>query len=91
MQNSEKGTPRHPRVQQIVLDTPGARELLNNLADYAGLPAGPQAIAIGGAGGKHRAGALTELLGRELSERGYKVEVEHSHIHVPRVLTPTAS
>ncbi|MET9593151.1 hypothetical protein ABZY45_19745 [Streptomyces sp. NPDC006516] len=25
----------HPRVQDIVLTTPGARELLSNLADYA--------------------------------------------------------
>ncbi|MER6103685.1 hypothetical protein ABT115_15505 [Streptomyces sp. NPDC001832] len=42
------------RVQDIVLNTPGARELLANLADYAGLPAGPRRIAIGCAGGKHR-------------------------------------
>ncbi|MFF1446144.1 hypothetical protein [Streptomyces sp. NPDC058295] len=39
-----------PRVQDIVLKTPGARELLANLADYAPLPAGPRRIAIGCAG-----------------------------------------
>jgi RNase adaptor protein for sRNA GlmZ degradation len=81
---------RHPRVQQIVLSTPGSRELLANLAAYAELPAGPRSIAIGCAGGKHRAGALTELLGRELRERGYDVEIEHRHIHLPRVLGQTA-
>ncbi|MGW7047060.1 RapZ C-terminal domain-containing protein [Streptomyces avermitilis] len=41
----------NPRVQDIVLATPGARELLANLAD---LPAGPRRIAIGCAGGRHR-------------------------------------
>lgn len=44
----------NPRVQDAVLKTPGARELLANLADYATLPAGPRRIAIGCAGGKHR-------------------------------------
>ncbi|WP_394816538.1 RapZ C-terminal domain-containing protein [Streptomyces lancefieldiae] len=43
-----------PRVQDVVLNTPGARELLANLADYADLPAGPRRIAIGCAGGRHR-------------------------------------
>ncbi|MFH8581746.1 hypothetical protein [Streptomyces zaomyceticus] len=33
----------NPRVQDVVLNTPGARELLANLADYADLPAGPAA------------------------------------------------
>ncbi|OXM59043.1 hypothetical protein, partial [Amycolatopsis sp. KNN50.9b] len=51
-----------PRVQGVVLATPGARELLANLADYADLPAGPSRIAIGCAGGRHRASGLTELL-----------------------------
>ncbi|MFF1405049.1 hypothetical protein [Streptomyces sp. NPDC058294] len=41
----------HPRVQDVVLNTPGARELIANLADYADLPAGPRRIAIGCAGG----------------------------------------
>ncbi|MGW6928382.1 RapZ C-terminal domain-containing protein [Streptomyces sp. NPDC054950] len=39
-----------PRVQDVVLKTSGARELLANLADYATLPAGPRRIAIGRAG-----------------------------------------
>jgi RNase adaptor protein for sRNA GlmZ degradation len=41
---------RNERVQAVVLGTPGARELLQNLADYAMLPAGPQRIAVGCAG-----------------------------------------
>ena len=77
---------RNPRVQDIVLNTNGARELLANLADYAALPAGPESIAIGCAGGKHRAASLVELLARQLRERGHVVEVEHRHVHLPRVL-----
>jgi RNase adaptor protein for sRNA GlmZ degradation len=49
----------NPHVQDIVRNTPGARELLDNLADYAGLPAGPRPIAIGCVGGRHRAAAST--------------------------------
>lgn len=78
---------RDARVQQVVLNTPGARELLVNLADYAELPAAPGSIAIGCAGGKHRAPALVELLARLLRERGLReVVVEHRHVHLPRVL-----
>jgi UPF0042 nucleotide-binding protein len=77
---------RDPRVQDIVLNTPGARELLDNLASYAQLPAGPRTIAIGCAGGKHRASSLIELLAQELRTRGRVAEVEHRHVHLPRVL-----
>ncbi|MEU9072053.1 RNase adapter RapZ [Streptomyces sp. NPDC048306] len=81
----------HPRVQDVVLNTPGARELLDNLADYADLPASPSRIAIGSAGGRHRACGLTELLARELRDRGREVVVEHLHVHLPRVLKTPAS
>jgi RNase adaptor protein for sRNA GlmZ degradation len=78
---------RDPRVQTIVLATPGARELLINLADYAALPAGPRAIAIGCADGRHRAPALAELLATLLSDRGHLgIEIDHLHVHLPRVL-----
>lgn len=76
----------NPRVQDIVLNTPGARELLDNLVEYASLPAGPTRIAVGCAGGKHRAAALVTLLGAELEDRGRSVAVEHRHVHLPRVL-----
>ncbi|MFE1198513.1 hypothetical protein ACFW6E_38175 [Streptomyces olivaceoviridis] len=73
----------NPLVQNVVLATPGARELLANLAD---LPAGPRRIAIGCAGGKHRASALTELLARALRDRGRQADVEHLHVHLPHIL-----
>lgn len=81
----------NPRVQDVVLNTPGARELIANLADYANLPAGPHRIAIGCAGGKHRAAGITELLARELRARGRQVDVEHLHVHLPRVLKAPAN
>ena len=84
---------RDARVQKVVLNTPGARELIVNLADYAASPAAPRTIAIGCAGGRHRAPALVELLAALLSERGLgrrEVEIEHRHIHLPRVLTTEA-
>ncbi|MFI8200490.1 hypothetical protein ACIF6K_28900 [Streptomyces sp. NPDC085942] len=82
----------HPRVQDVVLNTPGARELLDNLADYADLPASPRSIGIGCAGGRHRACGLIEILARELRKRGREVEVKHLHAHLPRVLkTPTGA
>ncbi|MFD8500793.1 ATPase [Amycolatopsis sp. NPDC059657] len=79
---------RDPRVQDIVARTPGAQELLANLIDYAELPSGPRRIAVGCAGGRHRSGSLVELLAATLRARGHQVEVEHRHIHLPRVLRP---
>ncbi|MEU9382435.1 RNase adapter RapZ [Streptomyces sp. NPDC048279] len=76
----------HPRVQDVVLATPGARELLDNLADYAALPAGPRRIAIGCAGGRHRACALIELLAQRVADRGIAAMTLHLHAHLPRVL-----
>jgi UPF0042 nucleotide-binding protein len=81
----------HPRVQQVVLNTPGAPELLDNLTAYALLPAGPQTIAIGCAGGRHRACSLTEILGHRLRGLHRDVEIEHLHAHLPRVLTTSGS
>ena len=78
---------RDLRVQKVVLNTPGARELIINLADYAQVPAGPRTIAIGCAGGRHRAPALVELLALLLGDRGHaEVVVEHRHVNLPRVL-----
>lgn len=78
---------RDARVQRVVLATPGARELLKNLADYAMQTVGsPRRIAVGCAGGRHRAASVVELLAHELRGRGRDVVVEHQHIDRPRVL-----
>jgi UPF0042 nucleotide-binding protein len=78
---------RDPRVQDIVLRTPGAEALLDNLVAYLELPTRPRRLGIGCAGGKHRAPALVILLAKRLRARGYRVEVVHRHIHLRRVLT----
>ena len=76
-----------PRVQQVVARTPGAEELLENLAAYADLvDAAPSRIAIGCAGGRHRAPSLVELLAERLRDGGHDVRVEHLHVHLPRVI-----
>ena len=77
---------RDPRVQAVVLATPGAPELLDNLVAHALLPAGPRRIAIGCAGGKHRACALVELLDSRLRNCGLPATIRHLHAHLPRVL-----
>ncbi len=81
----------HPRVQDVVLNTVGARELIDNLAEYALLPAGPKTIALGCAGGRHRACGLVELTAQRVRARGREVEIEHLHAHLPRVLKKAAS
>ncbi|MFE0776786.1 hypothetical protein [Streptomyces sp. NPDC058861] len=40
---------------------------------------------------RKRAAGLTELLARELRARGRQVDVEHLHVHLPRVLKPTGT
>ncbi|REF00288.1 RapZ C-terminal domain-containing protein [Thermomonospora umbrina] len=81
----------HLKVQDVVINTRGARELIDNLAAYAMLPAGPDTIAIGCAGGKHRACALTEILGSKVRGLGRDVAIEHQHAHLPRVLKTATS
>jgi UPF0042 nucleotide-binding protein len=83
---------RDPRVQQVVFHTPGAVHTLVTLLYFAmGFPhaKGPLVIALGCAGGRHRSAALAEILAADLAGHGFDVEVEHLHIHLPRVLHPT--
>lgn len=81
----------HPRVQAVVLNTPGARDLVDNLVACATLPTGPRTIAIGCAGGRHRACALVELTHQRLRELGHVATVQHLHAHLPRVLKTARS
>ncbi|MEV0695076.1 RNase adapter RapZ [Streptomyces sp. NPDC050388] len=76
----------HPRVQDVVLNTPGARELLANLADYAALPAGSRRIAIGCTGGRHRGVDRTTKghAERERIHRSAKFGCRRVHLHVDR-------
>ncbi|QDN64315.1 hypothetical protein FNV66_00385 (plasmid) [Streptomyces sp. S1D4-14] len=40
---------------------------------------------------RKRASGLTEILARALRDRGREVEVEHLHVHLPRVLKTPAN
>lgn len=80
-----------PRVQEVVLNTPGARELIEDLVTDVMSPDGPRSVAIGCAGGKHRACGLIEILGERLRTLGQDVEVQHLHAHLPRVLRKASS
>ena len=42
-------------------------------------------------GASWRASGLTELLALALRERGPEVEIEHLHVHLPRMLTDPSS
>jgi UPF0042 nucleotide-binding protein len=77
-----------PAVQAIVTSTPGAEALLVNLGAYC-LGAGDDelTVAIGCAGGRHRAPALVELLAKRLTSVGVEVDVDHRDVHLPRVLS----
>lgn len=77
----------NPAVQAVVEATPGARALLVNLVAYClGAGDGELTVAIGCAGGRHRAPALVELLAKLLKAVGVEVEVVHRDVHLPRVL-----
>lgn len=79
-------TGTHPRVQAVVLATPGARDLLDDLTSYALSSDGTVTIAIGCAGGRHRSVALVELLFQRLHGHGRHVTMQHLHSHLPRVI-----
>ncbi|MEV0492304.1 hypothetical protein [Streptomyces atratus] len=50
------------------------------------LRASPPSVLV-----RKRACGLTELLAREVRDSGREVEVEHLHVHLPRVLKTSAS
>lgn len=77
----------HPDVQAIVMDTPGVGTLLDNLAEYCLNAVGDIHVAVGCAGGRHRAPALVEMLGRRFEDMDVDVDVDHRDVHLPRVLT----
>ncbi|MFB7675283.1 ATPase [Kitasatospora purpeofusca] len=80
-------TARHPTVQDKVAGTPGIPQLLDaTVAAAQAFAAGPAAhavpltIAVGCAGGKHRAGYLADQLRHRLAALGHAVHVTHRDI-----------
>jgi UPF0042 nucleotide-binding protein len=85
-------TARDRRVVQAVRRTPGIRQLLAaTVAQAQSYARGPGAgqhplhIAVGCAGGRHRAGVTAYLLARRLRRRGHTVTLHHRDLHRPVV------
>lgn len=78
------------RVYAVVLETPGVRDLVraaaSQVAAYlAGPSTGPVAVAVGCAGGRHRAPAIAMAVVRVLTDRGIAARAEHRDIGRPVV------
>ncbi|MEU6621914.1 RNase adapter RapZ [Streptomyces litmocidini] len=85
-------TARDRRVIKAVRRTPGIRPLLTaTVAQAQAYALGPSAdqhtlhIAVGCAGGRHRAGVTAHLLARRLRRRGHQVTLHHRDLHRPVV------
>ncbi|SNS80967.1 RapZ C-terminal domain-containing protein [Actinomadura mexicana] len=84
-------TARDAAVHEAVRTTPGILPLLDGvegavLAYLAGPSAGPVTIAIGCAGGRHRAATVGELLATSLAEaHGLDVTLTHRDMDKPVV------
>jgi len=75
-------------VRAAVLDTPGIRPLVIRTAAVvgayqAGPTPGPVSVAVGCAGGRHRAPTVAAALARLLCIRGLEVTVTHRDLHRP--------
>ncbi len=75
-------------VRVAVAETPGIGELVAATAEaaqafLAGPSAGEVAVAIGCAGGRHRAPAVAETVANRLRRHGVPVTVEHRDIDKP--------
>lgn len=77
-------------MRRAVLDTPGVRELLHATAAavrayQAGPSAGPVSVAVGCAGGRHRAATVAIALEVLLLGNGQEVTVMHRDLSRPVV------
>ncbi len=75
-------------VADFVFATPGASMLIHAIFSLVAAAAQikPITIAIGCAGGRHRSVAFAEKIQWLISATNNKVELEHLHIHLPRVI-----
>ena len=85
-------TANDPEVQATVWRTPGAMALLGNLGalavtliEQAAYTGKPTSIAIGCAGGRHRAATVAMELHRRLIATGYPADLHHRDLHRPVV------
>jgi UPF0042 nucleotide-binding protein len=77
-------------VRQAVYGTPGIPALTEAMSDAVvaflhGPSAGPVQVAVGCAGGRHRAAAVAMALRLALADEGVNVTVHHRDLHQPVV------
>lgn len=77
-------------VRQAVFDTPGIPALTEAMSDAVvaflrGPSAGPVQVAIGCAGGRHRAASVAMALQLDLADEGVGATVQHRDLHQPVV------
>lgn len=77
-------------VRQAVCDTPGIPALVEATADAVvaftrGPSAGPVRVAVGCAGGRHRAAAVAMALKTALADEDITAVVDHRDLHHPVV------
>ena len=83
-------TANDPQVRIAVLNTPGIRTLLDAATDMVlaylhGPSAGPVAVAVGCAGGRHRAATVGRVLAAKLADLGVPATVAHRDLDKPVV------
>ncbi|MFF4179475.1 ATPase [Streptomyces sp. NPDC001750] len=86
------------QVIRAVLRTPGIRPMIAaTVAQAQAYASGPSAaehplhIAVGCAGGRHRAGVTARLLAHRLRRRGHHVTLHHRDLHRPVVHRPRST
>ncbi|MFE6866030.1 ATPase [Kitasatospora sp. NPDC057692] len=75
-------------VRHAVLGTPGIRQAIAAtvsaaLAYLAGPSAGPLSLAVGCAGGRHRAATVAAVITEVLAALGITVDLVHRDLHLP--------
>jgi UPF0042 nucleotide-binding protein len=83
-------TAHDSEVRRAVLDTPGIPALVEAISDaavaYRNGPSGEAVdVAVGCAGGRHRAAVVAEALQAALADEGVTATVEHRDLHRPVV------
>lgn len=80
-------TAEDPEVAAVVMATPGVRGLIGSLIalahSFRRVPGAPAVIAVGCAGGRHRAPAIAAEVARRLECQGVPVVLVHRDIGAP--------
>ncbi len=89
-------TAHDAQVRDAVLNTPGIQQLIDATvavvrAYQSGPSTGPVTVAVGCAGGRHRAAAVAAELARRLTAAGITTQLTHRDIDKPAINRPTTA